>query len=110
MKATWATGIALALLVGCGTDERDVVIFEGQPFVGDIRTTRDDRAAFTVTGGPASVSLEGARQAASYQAVQRCIQYLGSSDVAWTNGPDVDDSALVIVDNEVVLTGRCIEP
>ena len=97
-------------LAACGSGELDTVTFEGARFTGNLRSDPGDRAAFVATGGPAAVSLEGARQAASYQAVQHCISYLGSSDIAWVNGPDVDDAALVIEDGRVVLSGRCIEP
>jgi hypothetical protein len=110
MKSTWATGAVLLVLAACGRGELDSVTFEGARFNGDLRSERSDRAGFVATGGPASVSLEGARQAALYQVVQHCIGYLGSSDVAWINGPDVEDAELVISDDKVVLTGRCIEP
>jgi hypothetical protein len=110
MKPAWSIGAVFLILAACGQSELDIVTYDGARFVGDLRSERGDRAAFVATGGPASVSLEGARQAAQFQAVQHCIGYLGSSDVAWINGPDVDDSALVISDDKVVLTGRCSEP
>ena len=110
MKITWAAGILVFALAGCGQSDLDIVVFEGDRFVGDLRSERSDRAAFVATGGPASVSLEGAQQAAQFQAVQHCLAYLGSSDVAWTNGPSEDGSELVVQDDRVVLTGRCSEP
>lgn len=110
MKTGWVLVPVLCALTACGQGDLDVVTFEGARFSGDLRSERGDRAAFVASGGPASVSLEGAKQAAEYQVVQHCISYLGSSDVAWTNGPDVDDAELVIVDDEVVLSGRCREP
>ncbi len=110
MKTVWVLAPVLCALAACGRGDLDTVTFEGARFDGDLRSERSDRAGFVATGGPASVSLEGAKQAAMYQAVQHCIAYLGSSDVAWINGPDVDDSELIITDNEVVLSGRCVEP
>lgn len=110
MKATWAIGAVFLALAGCGSADRDTITYEGARFSGDLRSERGDRAAFVATGGPASVSLEGASQAAQFQVVQHCIRYLGSSDVAWTNGPDVEDSALQVENDKVVLSGRCIEP
>ncbi len=110
MKAAWVAGICAVLLSACGQSPLDRVTFEGNTFVGDLRFDRSDRAAFVAQGGPASVSLEGARQAAAFQAVRHCIDFLGTSDVAWTNGPNVTDEELIIEDNEVVLSGRCIEP
>lgn len=110
MKAAWAAGALVLTLAACGGNDLDVVTYDGARFTGDLRSERSDRAGFVATGGPASTSLEGARQAARFQVVQHCIAYLGSSDVAWINGPDVEDSALTIVDDKVVLTGRCVEP
>ncbi|WP_292292744.1 hypothetical protein [Marivita sp.] len=110
MKKAWVSSTLLVLLAACGSSDLDTITFEGARFTGDYRVDRSDRAAFVARGGPASVSLDGARQAAKFQAVQHCISYLGTSDVAWVNGPDVADAALVVEDNEVVLSGRCREP
>ena len=110
MKSAWATGLVLLAVSACGRGELDMITYEGNVFGGDLQSERRDRAAFVATGEPASLSLEGAKQAAIYQVNQYCISYLGSSDVAWINGPDVDDADLVVESDEVVLTGRCIEP
>lgn len=110
MKSAWLCASVLCVLAACGENELDIVTFEGARFEGDLRSERSDRAAFVATGGPAAVSVEGAKQAAVYQVVQHCIAYLGSSDVAWVNGPDVADEALVVQEGRVVLTGRCVEP
>ncbi|MCR9158780.1 MAG: hypothetical protein NXH80_16200 [Rhodobacteraceae bacterium] len=110
MKSGWLCASVLCLLAACGSGELDTVTFDGARFSGDLRSERSDRAGFVATGGPASVSLEGAKQAAAYQVVQHCIAYLGSSDAAWVNGPDVADDQLVIQEDRVVLTGRCAEP
>ena len=110
MKSAWAAGAIILTLAACGRGELETVTYEGARFSGDLRSERGDRAAFVATGGPASVSPEGSKRAAAYQAVQHCIAYLGSSDIAWTVGPDTDDTALTIDNNKVVLSGRCIEP
>lgn len=110
MKKAWVSSTILVLLAACGSSELDTITFEGARFSGDLRAERGDRAAFVATGGPVSVSLEGARQAAEFQVVQHCISYLGTSDVAWTIGPDTEDAALPTDNNQVVLSGRCVEP
>ncbi|MCB1335068.1 MAG: hypothetical protein KDK26_15810 [Roseivivax sp.] len=102
-------GLALALLAGCGEDP-NAIRFDGQVFKGKGKGDRSDRAYFVATAGPASVSLEGARQAAVYEAYKYCLEYLGTSDIAWENGPDVEDTALQIEDDKLLLSGRCIEP
>lgn len=110
MKTGWLCASVLCVLAACGQSELDTVTFEVARFAGDLKSERRDRAGFVAQGGPASVSLEGAKQAAAYQVVQHCIAFLGSSDVAWINGPDVPDDQLLIKNDRVVLTGRCIEP
>ena len=110
MKSGWICASVLCLLAACGQSDLDTVTFEGARFDGDLRSERSDRAGFVATGGPASVSIEGAKQAALFQVVQHCIAYLGSSDVAWVSGPDVPDEELVLQRDRVVLTGRCVEP
>lgn len=110
MKAAWAAGALVLILAGCGRGETDRIVFEDEVFYGNLKADRNDRTSFVARGGPASGSLEGARQAASYQAVQHCIGFLGTSDIEWINGPDVEDTALMIEDDEVVLSGRCVEP
>ena len=108
-KQVWA-GTVLVALSACGDGSHNTIVYEGAGFTGGLSSVRGDRASFVARGGPASASLEGARQAAAYQVVRHCIEYLGSSDVEWINGPDVEDSALVIEDDNVILSGRCIEP
>lgn len=110
MKIKWAVFASVIVLAACGRNELDQILFEDQVFSGDIDFNKDDRTAFVTRGGPASMSLEGSRQVAVYRAVQHCLEYLGSSDIAWTSGPDVADENLLIQDGEIVLTGRCIEP
>jgi len=110
MKSAWVSVPLLCMLAACGSSDLDTITFEGARFSGDLRSERSDRAAFVASGGPASISLEGAKQAAEFQAVQHCIAYLGTSDIDWVDGPDVEDSGLVVVENEVVLTGSCTEP
>ena len=70
-------------------------------------TSRDARDEFTVTARPVSASLEGAREAARYEATVYCVNRYGRSDIAWTVGPDSPDAALPIADDTLTLAGRC---
>lgn len=107
------TGLLIAamaiVLAGCGGDRGDIKI-DGKSFGGSAKRERGDRAAFVATGGKASDSLEGARQAAVYEGIKYCLKYLGTSDIAWEQGPDVEDEDLVVDRDRVVFRGRCIEP
>ena len=109
----WGALASLGLLLmvaGCGDRHANRLTIEGQPFSGGAKADRDDRAAFTATGGPVSVSLDGARQAAAFEAVKYCIGYLGSSDIAWSQSPDAPEAELEIENDRVTVSGRCLEP
>ncbi|MCL3882759.1 hypothetical protein [Marivita sp. GX14005] len=107
MRSVWAGIAALVVLSACGRGSLDTITHEGAVFHGDLTAERSDRASFVATGGPVSVSVEGARRAAVYQANQHCIAYLGTSDIAWARtGEDV----LVADGDMLVLMGRCNEP
>lgn len=108
MKRIIIAATLLLALAGCGGKNDDITM-DGQRFDGRVSTERGDRAAFVATGGPASASLEGAREAARYEAIKHCISYLGTSDIAWVQGPDAEDAALAIDRDRVILSGRCIE-
>ena len=109
MKKYVIIGTALLALAACGKSA-DGVVVDGESFRGSAKRVKGDRSKFVAVGGPVSKGLEGARLAADFEAVKYCIEYLGSSDVIWTQGPDVDDSELVIEKDRVVLIGQCDEP
>ena len=100
-------GIILALaLVACGPKEDDVS-FDGQFFRSSIDTERGSRHQFIVSARPVSQSLEGAREAARYEATVYCINRYGSSAIKWDVGPDSPDESLTIVDDTLRLQGEC---
>ena len=57
--------------------------------------------------GPASASLEGAREAGRYEAIRYCIDNFGSSDITWIAGPDAEDGTLTIANDRLQLRGTC---
>lgn len=107
MKPRWLCVLGLLVCAACGQGQLNSVTFEGTRFSGDLRADRADRATFVARGGPASVSLAGARQAALYQAVQHCIAYIGSSEITWAVGPDAADDQIPIEEDRALLSGRC---
>lgn len=102
-------GLGMLLVLGACSGGVNQLTIDGQSYSGKARADRDDRAQFVAQAGPASASLENARQAAAFEAVQYCIDYLGTSDIAWINPPDAPEEALLIDNNEVVVQGRCVE-
>ncbi len=105
-------GIAAIGLLGLGACTRDQNVFQadGEFYKGKARSERSDRANFVVEAGPVSASLDNARAAAKYEAVKYCVDYLGSSDIEWTANPDDPDESLLIDNDRLIASGRCIEP
>ncbi len=99
----------IALLAACGAKaKRNQLLYDGHAFRARADAPRDDRRGFSVTVEPATASLIGAREAGRYVAVKYCMKHFGSSDMDWQAGPDLDDAALTIQDNVLILTGRCV--
>ena len=62
MRAFLVTGLAIAMLAGCESeDER--LRFDGQLYRGKLSSDGENRRLFTASASPVSNSLEGARQA-----------------------------------------------
>ena len=99
--------VAAGGLLGCGTSAENDHRFEGERFRTTSRALDTaDRDQFQVTVRNADRSLEGARQAGYYEAVQYCVQGFGSSDIVWRRGPD--DADLTLSEGStLILTGRC---
>lgn len=97
-------------LAGCSVggrllDGRET--YDGAFFRARLVAERDGRQNFTVEVPRASQTLAGAREAGRHKAVQHCITYFGNSYIDWAQGPDVEDSALVLAGDALRLRGRC---
>lgn len=101
-------GLILVLAACSGGRRRDMVAFDGQFFKARASSSRQDRAAFAVTVTPVSASLSGAREAGRYEAVKYCIRTFGSSEMDWELGPDAPEEALVVVEDTLTFSGRCV--
>lgn len=109
--------LVLSLVAGCsgvrdrignigGKDDR--VAFDGKSFRANVKKAdRKDRANFTVTVRDARQSLNGAREAGRYEAVKYCIAEFGTSDITWSQGPDVPDAVLVFDKDTLIFVGTC---
>lgn len=109
MRKTLIVVLACMGLAACGEDP-NAIRFDGQVYRGKAKAERGERDLFTVSAGPASASLDGAVQAAEYEAVKYCIKYLGTSEIAWVRGPDTVETGPTIEGDRLVLTGRCVDP
>lgn len=108
IRFTTVAVLAALGLSACGPDEDDI-LFDGQYFRTDIKTTRGNRQDFTVTARPVSASLLGAREAGRHEATVYCVNRYGRSDIIWGIGPDSPDEELTIRNDTLTLQGRCVE-
>lgn len=97
--------LALLALAACGPGD-DTILFDGQYFRTRINDT-EARHIFTVTARPVSASLQGARDAARYEATAYCVRNYGNSRIVWTVGPDDPEETLPIADDTLTLQGAC---
>lgn len=106
-------GLCLLAVGACGKGPiklgKERIAFDGQNYRIRASSDRADRSMFAVAVRPVSASLQGAREAAAYGATGHCIKYYGTSDIAWTVGPDTDESALPISDDTLTYQGQCQE-
>lgn len=102
------TLLAVLLLAGCEA-YRDDKLFrhDGLYYAPRLSSTNSDPAAFSVRVTGFEQGLEGAREAARYEATKHCINYIGSSDAIWQVGPDSPKEELIIEDRALVFAGRC---
>ncbi|WP_417721947.1 hypothetical protein [Salipiger sp.] len=109
---TGALAICAALaLASCDSigGRANQITYEGIPFKGKSKAIKGDRMSFVASAKPASRSIEGAIQAATYEGVKYCIARLGSSDITWQIGPDTPREQLVVQDDTLTFRGTCAE-
>ena len=101
--------VALMALAACGQNRTNFHQFDGQTFSGRAKGEERGSASFAATVNGVSKSLDGARQAVAYEAVQYCINTYGTSDIVWQNAPDADRDALLIDGDSLTVNGICVE-
>ncbi|WP_425049900.1 hypothetical protein [Psychromarinibacter sp. S121] len=67
----------------------------------------DARRDLTITVRPFRANPETALEAGRYRATVYCLRKFGSSETAWTVGPDTPIDQLPITDDSVTLRGTC---
>lgn len=112
MKAILIALAATVAVSGCSKTRdfiagREKLAFDGQYFRSTVSPSKEDRAAFAVTVRDAAKSVDGAREAARYEATKYCIEQYGNSRIDWAVGPDSDAAALVIRDGDLNFNGVC---
>ena len=94
------------ILAACGRNE-DRIAFDGQFYNAKLKQIDRQFNLFSVSVTPVSASLDGAREAGRYEASSYCVTNFGTSDIAWTSGPDAEE---VTLDGDtLLLQGSCEE-
>lgn len=103
--------ITLALLgsLGACTDPAKAILFDGMRYSGRLQADREDKARFSATAAPVSQGLDGAREAARYEGTRYCVRKYGSSIIDWSRSPDDEAETLSIVDDRLIVEGRCVQ-
>ena len=98
--------ITAAVLAGC-TARADRLAFDGKYFRTKLSKVDGQRDVFTLRVRNASQSINGAREAARYEATVYCVTNYGSSDIKWVVGPDTPPENLRLVDDALTFQGAC---
>lgn len=97
---------AAVAVAGCNQRDKGIA-FDGHYYRAKTKKVGDDRAVFQSEIKPVSQSLEGAREAGRHAATKYCIENFGTSNVAWTRGPDGADGTLSVTNDTLLLQGTC---
>ena len=86
---------------------QDRLAFDGKYFRTKLSKVDGQRDVFTLRVRNASQSINGAREAARYEATVYCVTNYGSSDIKWVVGPDTPPENLRLVDDALTFQGAC---
>jgi len=100
--------LAIVLLTGCAQRE-ERVLFNGNYYPGKARAEKEDRRNFTAFVRRAGRGVEGAQQAALYEATRYCLDNFGTSEIEWIGVPAGAEGPVYARSGDTVsVRGRCI--
>ena len=106
--ATLAVLADMLAVSGC-SKKSERLLFNGAYYPTKARTAdKAERTAFTVSVRRADQGLKGAREAGRHGGREYCLNNFGTSEIAWTVGPDAPDTVLVAMGGSLVLSGKCV--
>lgn len=108
MKVKIGVIVVFGLVTACGQAQQRPS-FDGQFFRATVSKNGATKSEFAVSVRGVSASLDGALQAAEYEATRYCVTKFGSSDINWKRGPDQDPETLTIENDSLTFTGTCDE-
>lgn len=102
--------ICVALAVSACTKRINYHPFEGEYYKTKAKAVdRGNKKEFVVTVNDVEKGVEGAIASGAYQATKHCLRFYGTSDIAWTVGPDTPPEQLGLEDGVLTLSGKCVE-
>ncbi len=108
MMGKWIMSAAcLAMLCSCG-ERGDRVLFDGAEFRTSSKKVTKDHQEFEVTVRRASQTVQGAIEAAKYEATRYCVLTFGSSELEWADGATLDPASIELSSDVLALRGRCL--
>lgn len=107
--AVGALVLGALFLSACQQREDERVRFDGILFRAKAETVdkKVTLADFTATVSDVSQSIHAALEAGRYEGTKYCIAQYGTSRIDWRVGPDTPPENLRIVDDTLILSGRC---
>lgn len=99
--------ISVVVLSACQPQAKRVY-FNGNYYPSKARADKQDRKNFEVSVRRADQGLDGAREAGRYEGTQYCLKNFGTSDIAWSIGPESEDEVLVLSGGSLILRGACV--
>lgn len=104
MRAAFLISLALGLSA-CGEAwEDNRIAFGGIYFGADVAAQDDKPEVFTLVIKDANQNIEAAREAGRYEGTKYCVEFFGTSDIAWGQGPDQTPN---VVKGDLYLNGSC---
>lgn len=108
MRGILIAFLAAALLASCAT-RQDRVYFDGKYYPAKYRAAnKNDRTYFTATIRRVSQGVTPARAAAEHAGRQYCVNYFGTSKIAWISGPDAPLQTIMPSRNRMQVSGKCV--
>lgn len=107
----WGTALIAALALGVAvagcSKKSERLLFNGAYYPTKARAAdKADRTFFTVSVRRADQGLAGAREAGRHAGKQYCVENFGTSEIAWSVGPDAPDARLA--GSGFALAGKCV--
>ncbi|EDM71214.1 hypothetical protein RAZWK3B_13374 [Roseobacter sp. AzwK-3b] len=107
MRALILMTVSALMLAAC-SERSERVLFDGMYFPAKAKKASDDRLDFEVSVRRASQSLEAAQAAGRHEGTRYCIENFGTSEIAWSEGPDGESGAVQMSNGNLMLKGRCV--